>query len=234
MTPLDLRGPRAGGECSRIAGPAPAFARATGASGSLNRKSSRRNVRLGGSSSSGPELWPLPRSAAIGSIVAEPRMSATAGTVRVARRRRRAACAASRRRREASRPVWAGPNEGSSGSTSASAPATARPPKGPADCSRNQSTSVSNHTSPRRHAMEGGPSPRRRGCPATVTGDGGSRLGRRGELLPEPLPPKRSPSTTRRPRAGAAAVSSPRRVNAKRSPRYEPAPDASRAARRAR
>jgi len=120
-------------------------------SGSGGRKpnSSSPNVRLGGSSSTGTASSPRPRwgNAAIGSVVADPTTSASAGTVRVANRRLRAALAVSRRRRDASRPVSVGSKRGSSHTLATPADASAR-------CSQGQTTSTSgNHTSPIRQDM---------------------------------------------------------------------------------
>ncbi len=141
--------------------------RRTGASGTSERAPSSRNVRLGGSACSGPASAPCPplpcRNTAIGSIVADPRTSATAGTVRVASRRRRAACAVSRRCRDASSPVAIGMNSaGPSPSAATAGTASASSAKGLRGCSRNQSTSVSSHTSPNRQPIDRRPSRRGR------------------------------------------------------------------------
>ena len=126
-----------------------------GASDTSRPAKPKRNVWLGGSSPRGPtRCAPLAgRSAANESIEADPRTSATAGTVRVASRRLRARWASSRRRRDASSPVATGPpNDGSGGNSRASAA------NGSRGCSRNQSTSTSNQTSSRRQPMDEHPS----------------------------------------------------------------------------
>ena len=88
---------------------------------------------------------------AIGSIVADPRTSATAGTVRVASRRLRAACAASRRCREASSPVAIGiARDGSSALVATPAPPARAPRR--ASAAARETRARPCRTTPRRAA----------------------------------------------------------------------------------